>query len=109
MELPDFLHLTPHGGIRLTGSRIGLEHIIQAYNDGEIAEMIACRFPSLGLSHIYKVLAFYLDNKAAVDEYVTGVEAEFERLSAAGQHLDVNALRARLEAMNRAANRPAGV
>jgi uncharacterized protein (DUF433 family) len=70
MNLPDFLKRTDDGEIQLTGHRIGLYHLIQHYNEGESAEMLASRFPTLSLSHVHKVIAFYLDNQVEIDAYV---------------------------------------
>lgn len=79
MNLPDFLSHEAYGEIRLTGHRIGLEHVVQYYNDGYSPEMLHEHYPTLPLPLLYKVIAFYLENKAAVDVYVAACEAEIER------------------------------
>ena len=73
LELPDFLTRNRHGEIRLTGHRIGLLHMVDRYNQGFSPEAILCDYPSLSLALIHKVIAFYLDNQAEVDSYVTAV------------------------------------
>jgi hypothetical protein len=41
VQLPEFL--TDAGGeIVLSGHRIGLYHVVQRYNEGDSAEMLAC-------------------------------------------------------------------
>ena len=70
MQLPDFLDRTSLGSIRLTGHRIGLEHVVDFYNQGFSAEMLLEQFPTLPLALIHKVIAFYLENQADVDAYV---------------------------------------
>lgn len=70
MQLPDFLFCPSPGAIRLTGHRIGLEHVVDFYNQGFSAEMLVEQFPSLPLALIHKVIAFYLENQAEVDAYV---------------------------------------
>lgn len=70
MQLPDFLFCPSPGAIRLTGHRIGLEHVVDFYNQGFSAEMLIEQFPSLPLALIHKVIAFYLENQAEVDAYV---------------------------------------
>jgi uncharacterized protein (DUF433 family) len=75
MDLPDFLSRTEKGGIRITGHRIDLYHIVELYHEGYSAEMMHCEFPTLPLAVIYKVMAFYLENKAEVDAYVAEVDA----------------------------------
>lgn len=95
MVLPDFL-TEADGEIRLTGHRIGLEHLIDAYNEGETAEMLALRYPTLPLSLVHHVIAFYLEHQADVDAYVAACAREVARQRAEGRVLDVAALRARL-------------
>jgi uncharacterized protein (DUF433 family) len=109
MDLPDFLTRTKFDDIRLTGSRIGLLHVVRYFNQGASPEMIVARFPTLRLAHVYKVIAFYLDNRAPVEEYVLREEEELERQRATGHHLDIETLRARLEERRKASQKPAGV
>jgi uncharacterized protein (DUF433 family) len=70
MQLPDFLMQYTADAIRLTGHRIGLEHVIPLYNEGYSAEMLHEEYPSLPLALIHKVIAFYLENRMEVDEYL---------------------------------------
>ncbi len=83
MNLPDFLSHEAYGEIRLTGHRIGLEHVVQYYNDGYSPEMLHEHYPTLPLPLLHKVIAFYLENKTAVDAYVAECQAEIERQRAA--------------------------
>ncbi|MFN0052727.1 MAG: DUF433 domain-containing protein [Planctomycetales bacterium] len=76
MQLPDFLDQQPAGAIRLTGHRIGLEHVVYVYNQGYTPEMILGQFPSLSLALIHKLIAFYLEHRAEVDEYAAHCQAE---------------------------------
>ena len=99
MDLPPFLTEVQPGEIRLTGSRIGLLHVVREYKNGKSAEMVALEYPTLSLYQIEKVFEFYLANRAAVDEYVREYEAELDRLRAAGHHLDIATLRARMAAV----------
>ena len=70
MQLPDFLFRPSPEVIRLTGHRIGLEHVVDYYNQGFSPEMLLDQFPSLPLALIHKVIAFYLENQAEADVYV---------------------------------------
>ena len=80
MNLPDFLSLEEYGEIWLTGHRIGLEHVIANYREGDTPEMLHEEFPTLPLELIQKVIAFYEANRADVDAYVDECERECERL-----------------------------
>lgn len=71
-----------NGTLRVRGTRIPLERIVFEFNVGSTPEQIADDFDTLQLPDIYAVIAFYLQNKDAVDEYVREREAEAERLRA---------------------------
>ncbi|MFO0852372.1 MAG: DUF433 domain-containing protein [Gemmataceae bacterium] len=109
MDLPDFLTRTPHGEIDLTGQKIGLVHVVYRFNQGDSPELIVRHFPTLDLAHVYKVIAFYLENRSAVDEYIREHDAEMERHRAANTGPDWAAMRARVEAIRQDRSRPAGV
>jgi uncharacterized protein (DUF433 family) len=96
MTLPEFLTQAPDGEIRLTGHRIGLYHLVERYNEGDSAEMLASRYPTLPLSLVHKVLAFYLDNQPEVDAYVVACSAAMDHQQEEARPLDLNALRRRL-------------
>jgi uncharacterized protein (DUF433 family) len=101
MTLPDFLTQHPYGEIRLTGHRIGLLHVVQYYNEGFSPEMLLEQFPTLPLSLIHKVIAFYLDNRAEVDAYVAKCEAELDQQRAAApKGPSLAELRRRLESLH---------
>ncbi len=100
--LPGFLRRAAFDEIVLTGHRIGLYHLVRCYHDGYSAEMLAEQFPTLPLSLINKVIAFYLENQEEIDHYVARVDQELERQRSTGRHLDVKALQERLDAKRRA-------
>jgi uncharacterized protein (DUF433 family) len=103
MNLPDFLVDHPDGEIRLTGHRIGLYHVVFFYNEGYSPEMLVGQFPTLSLALVHKVIAFYLENQAEVDNYIAEHEAECERLRAdAPENPGLVQLRQRLQAMRKA-------
>jgi uncharacterized protein (DUF433 family) len=108
MMLPDFLHQGPLGEIRFVGSRIDLYFVVSAHVEGLSAEMIAERYPTLPLAVIRKAVAFYLENRAVVDEYVRGVNAEYDQLMATTPHVDLARLRERAARAAAAARPTAG-
>lgn len=79
MYLPEFLTLGTMGEIRVTGHRIDLYLLVQKYNEGCTAEMLHCEYPTLPLALIHRVIAFYLENRAEVDEYVAAVESRIDQ------------------------------
>ena len=105
MELPDFL-VTADGEVRLKGHRIPLVLIAKLYNEGHSVEMIAAELPTLPLSLIHKVVAFYLDHQAEVDVLVAAHDREIDRLEAESHARPaiptLAELRKRLESIRRA-------
>ena len=67
---PALLTRTSEGVLRITGTRITLDSVIQAFHDGATPEEMCQDFSGLALAHIYSVLAFYLTQQAAVDVYL---------------------------------------
>jgi uncharacterized protein (DUF433 family) len=99
MSLPDFLTQDSDGHIHVTGHRVGLHDVVFFYNQGYSAEMLQEAFPTLPPAMIHKILAYYLENQAAVDVAVVANEAEMERQRAASPRgPDLAELRRRLKA-----------
>jgi uncharacterized protein (DUF433 family) len=100
MKLPDFLREVEYGEILLTGSRIGLYHVILFHNAGLSPEELHEQFPTLPVELIRKVLAFYDQNRAEVDAYVAAEQAEIDRQRATTPRaVDVAELRRRMATM----------
>jgi uncharacterized protein (DUF433 family) len=102
MKLPDFLTEHPYGAIRLTGHRIDLLDVIEPYQEGVSAEMLASEYPTLSLALIYKVLAFYLENKDEVDAYVARCRKELDRQEAQAPRIDWEELQRRKQTQDQA-------
>jgi len=69
INIEDYLEIQSNM-MRLKGYRIGIEHIVKCYQEGFTAEQITQEFPGVSLEMIYMVLAYYLQNKQAVDKYI---------------------------------------
>ena len=95
MTLPDFLTEGAFGEVRLTGHRIGLDHVIEDYNSGYSPERLHEEFPTLPLDLIQKVLACYEANRAEVDAYMARGREDGERHRRAAKPIDVEELMAR--------------
>ncbi len=59
-----------HGVVRISGTRVPLEIVVDAFNQGDGAEEIAAAYSSLALPDVYAVLTYYLRHRDVVDEYV---------------------------------------
>ncbi|HKI36334.1 MAG TPA: hypothetical protein VKA46_31040 [Gemmataceae bacterium] len=92
MTLPAFLSEWPGNEIVLTGYRINLYAVVSRYNEGYSPEGIVDYYDTVPLDLVRKVVAFYLENKAAVDEYVAEYDAELARQAAQGSRIDFDAL-----------------
>ena len=103
MTLPEFLSVDEFSHVRCAQHRIELVDIVYYFNEGYSAEMIAGVFPTLPLSLVYKVIGFYLENRAEVDAYAENERRQVDqhrRLAEHGPSMDD--LRRRLEKMQRA-------
>ena len=61
---------TEDGVIRVGKTRVRLDTIVYAFNEGYTAEEIVSQYPALNLSDVYAVIAYYLGNRPTVDAYV---------------------------------------
>jgi uncharacterized protein (DUF433 family) len=58
------------GVVRISGTRVPLEVIVDAFIQGDSAEEIAAAYSSLTLPDVDAVLTYYLRHSDAVDQYV---------------------------------------
>jgi len=70
MTLPAILTQDDLGLIHVTGHRITLDDLLHFYQQGESAEMLQARFPTLTLDECQGTIHFYQSNEAAVDAYL---------------------------------------
>ncbi len=68
------------GGYFVVGARVSLDSIIYAFLRGESPEGIADSFPALTLEQILGSLAFYLDHRSRIDQYLSEGKDAFESL-----------------------------
>lgn len=72
---PHPLQTDERGVVKVAGTRITLDTIVYAFQEGASAEEIAYRYPSLDLADIYSTITYYLRNREAVDAYLGGRES----------------------------------
>lgn len=58
------------GVMRVSNTRVTLDTVILAFQEGATAEEIAHQYPSLDLADIYAVIAYYLRNRSEVELYL---------------------------------------
>jgi len=96
MQLEDYFDFLDPADIRIKGSRIGIEHVLDEYiHRCQTPEQIAQRFETLTLEQVYATILYYLHNKETVGKYVTDW-IEWGRKMRAGQPLISEDLRERL-------------
>lgn len=94
------LAIDAHGVYRVGGTRVTLDVVVRAFNQGATAEEIVQKFPSLELSDVYQVIGYYLRHSAELAEYFQSREREAAKLLAAHPEWSPRGLRERLLARN---------
>ena len=64
------------GTIRIKGSRVTFDTVMEAFKKGDSPEQIQDSFPSLTLAQVYGAIAWYLKKQKDADENLTAREAE---------------------------------
>lgn len=82
MNLPEFLRQDDLGEVFFTDHRVTLYHAVQCYKDSYRPEAIIEQYPTLPLALAYKAVAYYLENREEVDNYVERTRREIERQAA---------------------------
>jgi uncharacterized protein (DUF433 family) len=87
-----------NGVIRVGGTRVTLDTIIYAYNNGMSPEEIVLAYPAVALADVYDVVAYYLRHRAEVDSYIHEREAraEAKRREVEARHPEMIGIRERL-------------
>lgn len=68
------------GVIRVAGTRVTLDTLVAAFNEGATAEEIVQQYPSLELGDVYAVIGYYLHNRAEVEQYLERRREEASRV-----------------------------
>lgn len=89
-----------HGVIRVAGTRIPLDTIVDAHNRGQTPQDIIASYDTLSLADVYAVIAYYLTHRAEVDEYLAEREQAAREIRAQIEaDPGVSQFRARLNAL----------
>src|SRR5215213_391269 len=68
------------GVLRVTGTRVSLDSVIYAFNEGATPEEIVQQYPTLDLKDVYSVVSYYLQNQDEVDKYLDQRQVERQEL-----------------------------
>ncbi len=58
------------GGIRIGSSRVTLDSLLATYHNGSTPEEIAIQFSVLSLEDIYSTIAYYLNHRQEINNYL---------------------------------------
>jgi uncharacterized protein (DUF433 family) len=86
------------GVIRVGNSRVLLEIVVRAFQDGASAESIAQRYSTLSLSDVYSTIGYYLRHQDTVEAYLNQREklAESVQKRLSNIQPDLSLIRSRL-------------
>lgn len=74
------LHTDQGGVVRVGGTRVTLDSVIYAFQEGSTAEQILEQYPSLRLADVYAVISYYLRHGEEVDAYVNEQRRQAEEV-----------------------------
>jgi uncharacterized protein (DUF433 family) len=58
------------GGIRIGQTRVTLDSVLALYHRGATSEEIVLQFSTLSLEEVYSTIAYYLNNRQEIDQYL---------------------------------------
>ena len=79
MLLEDYFDFLEPDVIRIKGHRLGIEDVLELYNEGYCPEQIALEYDTLSLEEIYATLTYYWRNKTEIDAYLERLRALVEQ------------------------------
>lgn len=70
MEWNTYFDFLSEDEIRIKGTRVGIETVLEDYLDGTSPEEIAVRYRTLTLEQVYATITFYLQRQAVIEQYL---------------------------------------
>ncbi len=96
---PISLQKDADGVFRVGGTRITLDTIVAAFNEGATAEEIVYQYPSLNLVDVYEAIGYYLRNRSEIEAYLRHRHNEALKIRKQNENLfDPKGIRDRLMA-----------
>jgi len=74
------LEVDSDGVVRVGGTRVTLDTIVTAFDNGATAEEIVHQYPSLWLADVYAVISYYLRQHAEVEAYLRKRRAQADEM-----------------------------
>ena len=74
------LETDPDGVMRVRQTRVTLDTIVAAFQEGATAEEIAQQYPSVALADVYQIIGYYLRRRDEVEAYLKKRKGEADGL-----------------------------
>jgi|ETNmetMinimDraft_26_1059896.scaffolds.fasta_scaffold07792_4 uncharacterized protein (DUF433 family) len=78
----DYVWTDESGVMRLGNSRVMLDSVVAAFQQGHSPETISQQYPALSLEEVYGAITYYLAHADEVDEYLKKQDALWTKLRA---------------------------
>lgn len=78
MQLETYFEFVNDRHIRIAGTRVGIETVVEEYERGASPEEIMLRHPTLTLEQIHATILYYLANREEVQYYIEQVRQQAE-------------------------------
>lgn len=102
------LRLDEHGVIKVSGTRVTLDSIVETFKRGSTPDEIAEGFPTVPLEDIYTIIGYYLRHWDAVRAYLLEQDVEAEQIRLQIEEISPSAgLKERLRERHPALEEPA--
>ena len=72
----------PTGAWRVGSSRVLVEILIRAFDDGATPEAICRNYPAVSLPEVYDLIAYYLRHRKEIEDYMRMRDLSAEKLRA---------------------------
>lgn len=93
MEVERYFDFLSPEDIRIKGTRIGIETLLEDYLEGAGPEEIATRYRNLTVEQVYATILYYFSNRAKLDAYLEAGRLFFEKAWLEQQHHPSDAVR----------------
>jgi uncharacterized protein (DUF433 family) len=79
-EIKSYVRTDEHGAMRVGQTRVLLESVIYAFQEGDSPETIRQKYPALNLEEVYGAITYYLANAESVRQYLERQEKLWDDL-----------------------------
>jgi len=70
MQLENYFDFLGEDDVRIRGTRIGIETVLEDYLEGSSPEEIAARYRGLSMEQVYATITYYWHSRDQVEKYL---------------------------------------